>query len=129
MKLTIDRSTWLRGEGPNASRLLREADGKMCCVGFLGLACGLTKEQLLEKTTVAQLVKTAAYKPSPEHPVSLDDMYRPHFDFVRGLTVAANSDVANDLYNANDETLISEATRETSLAVLFAKIGVEVEFV
>lgn len=33
-KLIIDRSRWLRGEGCDASYLLRPADNKMCCLGF-----------------------------------------------------------------------------------------------
>ena len=39
--LKIDRRTWLRGEGASQSFLLREADGKMCCLGFACLAAGL----------------------------------------------------------------------------------------
>jgi hypothetical protein len=34
MKLTVDRKTWLRGEGDRVSRLLRPSDGQMCCLGF-----------------------------------------------------------------------------------------------
>lgn len=41
MKLTIDRSKWLRGD-PN-SMLLRPTDGRMCCLGFLGLALPVGK--------------------------------------------------------------------------------------
>lgn len=38
-KLVIDRAKWGRGA------LVRD-DGKMCCLGFLGLACGLTKKEM-----------------------------------------------------------------------------------
>ena len=46
MKLVIDRATWLRGEGHEQSYLLRECDGKMCCLGFFALACGLHPERI-----------------------------------------------------------------------------------
>lgn len=41
MKLVIDRTMWLRGEGADCSKLLRSSDGKMCCLGFLCLAHGM----------------------------------------------------------------------------------------
>lgn len=46
MNLVIDRKRWLRGEGSQNSKLLRPIDGKMCCLGFYGLACGLSAEHL-----------------------------------------------------------------------------------
>lgn len=46
--LVIDRSIWLRGEGEDESRLLRVADGKMCCVGIYLAACGVPSSQLEE---------------------------------------------------------------------------------
>ena len=39
---TINRKKWLRGEGDDDSRLLRSTDNKMCCLGFLGKACGIS---------------------------------------------------------------------------------------
>jgi hypothetical protein len=47
---TVKRSQWLRGEGGYYSRLLRESDKKMCCLGFLAKACGATDEQILNKS-------------------------------------------------------------------------------
>jgi hypothetical protein len=44
--LVIERERWLRGEGHGRSQLLRKRDGKMCCLGFFGLACGLDASQL-----------------------------------------------------------------------------------
>lgn len=42
--LTIDRRRWKRGN-PDDSTLLTET-GQMCCLGFLGRACGLSPDQL-----------------------------------------------------------------------------------
>ena len=46
-KFVVDRSKWLRGEGFQDSFLLRPADDKQCCIGFLAGACGFTKEHIL----------------------------------------------------------------------------------
>lgn len=45
---TVKRSKWLRGEGHGNSYLLRPNDGKMCCLGFLGIACGAEKEDIFD---------------------------------------------------------------------------------
>lgn len=44
--LVIQRTKWLRGE--HESFLLRD-DGKMCCLGFLGMKCGLSEEDIYEE--------------------------------------------------------------------------------
>lgn len=45
----IDLKTWLRGEGEEASRLLRPSDLKRCCLGFLGRACGIDDAYMFDK--------------------------------------------------------------------------------
>lgn len=42
-KLVIKRSMWGYVDGPDSlsSALIRGEDGKMCCLGFLGVACGV----------------------------------------------------------------------------------------
>ena len=45
-KLVIDRTRWLRGEGPEESALLRPTDNKMCCLGFDALRRGLTSDEI-----------------------------------------------------------------------------------
>ncbi len=42
----IDRATWLHGEGSLGSYLLRPSDGKMCCLGFLAKASGVSQTDL-----------------------------------------------------------------------------------
>jgi hypothetical protein len=46
LKFTVDRKRWLRGEGERNSLLLRESDGKMCCLGFACLAAGHTESDI-----------------------------------------------------------------------------------
>lgn len=43
-KLTINRRTWLRGEGSEESYLRRAEDGKMCCLGFAAIQLGKLSE-------------------------------------------------------------------------------------
>lgn len=109
MRFTIDRKTWLRGEGCDASFLLR-SDGKKCCMGFYGLALGLTEVQLLSQRSprgVAQWPK----------------------DWTKGRL----ADLMR-VFELNDAELGepgigSEEERERRIRSLFGKHGVEVEFV
>jgi len=51
--LTIQMSKWMRGN--QQSVLLSETTGKMCCLGFDALACGLLSEEILEMDTPCQV--------------------------------------------------------------------------
>ena len=46
--LTIDRAKWLRGEDSVDTYLLRQRDGKMCCLGFLCLAAGFSRRDITD---------------------------------------------------------------------------------
>lgn len=111
MKLTIDRPTWLRGEGGDASALLREKDGKMCCLGFYALACGMEKEDIVGRGGPRSVTMTTD-TPLPEQMQWL--MCGP----------AEHSGDATALMVENDNH-----AKEERIAELFAKHGVEVEFV
>jgi hypothetical protein len=113
-RLTIDRQTWLRGEGFAKSFLLRPSDGKMCCLGFLGRdVCGL----------------------SPEH---LEGKKSPGFDFdlteewtqVSSLiTYAFESIDLIKLMTINDDSSRSDSQREVALTDIFAKHDIQVKFI
>lgn len=49
MKLVIDRQKWIRGEMVKRSFLIRPEDGKSCCLGFLGCAIGISRDNLWGK--------------------------------------------------------------------------------
>lgn len=51
-RVVVDRSKWLRGEGSYKSRLLRPADGRMCCMGSAALAKGLSKDEIRDVQSV-----------------------------------------------------------------------------
>ena len=51
---TIDRKSWVRGEGISFSSLLR-TDGKRCCLGFFCSSLGIPDEELLERGQPSRL--------------------------------------------------------------------------
>jgi hypothetical protein len=119
-KLTIDRNTWLRGEGGDDSFLLREVDGKQCCLGFLGFACGATRKQLIGART-----------PSVSRVLDIFNKDLGKFLFVSDHWNEFSKD-AEELMYINDrlpEYFSSETEREKQLTEIFARNGIEIEFV
>lgn len=47
--VTLNPDTWYRGGIPEESRLLRPLDGKMCCLGFAALDCGVSREAVYNR--------------------------------------------------------------------------------
>ena len=120
MKLIIDRSKWLRGEGAEKSALLRPEDGKLCCLGFYAQVCGIEAEAMSGASTPTDV---------PDH----DGMWGPSadwlFDHEYGDVSADCHRLmkCNDYFSIFDE--INEEDRERDIAAIFAQYGVEVEFV
>jgi hypothetical protein len=109
MKLVIDRTKWLRGEGYSVSKLLRSSDHKMCCIGFLCADLGIPESELLD---------VAGSHSQP-------------FSCELPLWLAVRKDTESDLqqaYNINDE-IFPDAEREQRLTEIFARHDVEVEFI
>lgn len=118
-KFVIERERWFRGRD-NARLLVNVATdspdfGKMCCLGFFGIACGIDPEQLLGMG-------------SPE-----DRKEEPWSSWVLRENdetgYVEDSRSINSLIAVNDDRKISDAARESRITELFAKHGVEVEFV
>lgn len=116
-KFTVDRRTWLRGEGGVSSKLMRSSDGKMCCLGFLGEACGLTKTALRDNGDFTDLSRPLIAE-IPQELVKRGDH----------VGLYSNTEIATQLMNLNDETGIDDIERERSLTCIFAQIGLTVEF-
>lgn len=115
--LVIDRSKWLRGK--RNGRLLRD-DGMMCCLGFLGVSCGIAPEQMLGLMRPdSEAVATA---PWPEWLMSPNQTA----GWDGGERCSAEAEL---LMGRNDDDDIEEAERERLVAAVFAKHGVEVRFV
>ena len=60
--VVITRSTWLRGDR-RRSKLYNPELGKMCCVGFMCLAKGITKEEMTNVSGVGSLVDSRGMSP------------------------------------------------------------------
>lgn len=114
MKLIIDRKRWLRGEGPGPSRLLREEDNKMCCLGFYSLAKGATEAQIYGLRVPNQSKELCKLMP---------ELIRTDNGTV------LSSDNTLELMVYNDCRIHAEVTRESKIKEHFKNIGVEVEFI
>ena len=119
MKFIVDRKKWYRGRGVVKSKLLR-VDGKMCCIGFVGIQCGIEPSLLLNKGTVEK--------------VSLPRSLWPTW-FFSSVDNTLDGDapwICSDLnraYEINDATYLTDAEREARLRAIFASHGDEIVFV
>lgn len=125
MKLTIDRSRWLRGD-PQTSALL-DAAGRQCCLGFFMSACGVDDADI-EDWGLPCETPVAEERRLPEQAKWLVNEYTED-DEPQPLLHVVDSTTVSKLIEANDASLRSEADREAQIADLFAVHGVNVEFV
>jgi hypothetical protein len=105
VKFTVYRDKWARGE---VSRLLAPT-GRMCCLGFLGSACGATNNQLMDQT-------------------GPDDLCHVGWPEVLLDSSRNNSGLTRLIINVNDGPGLKDAHRELRLTELFASGGIEVSF-
>jgi hypothetical protein len=144
MKLVIDRSMWLHGEGivGGESSLLRTRDGKRCCLGFYCAALGVPDEDLADRPMPSAIVNGRRREPGTSRLYETGaHLMRPqHIERLGWLVAKADARVIVDdvqnLANLNDANVddrnsrvLDEAQRERDIAAVFAKHDVEVEFV
>lgn len=109
----VDRSTWLRGEGTEASKLLRAIDSKMCCLGSACLKAGLKEQQIIDQgspwlvSNVLQLVLSGYF----------------------GSGFYQTGDNLIPLMKVNDNMEISDIEREAELIRLGPAAGILFQFV
>lgn len=106
----IDRALWARGgvqgnQGHGSTSLLN-SNGTMCCLGFLGETCGVSREKLIN-TSLPESLPAEDLKLFP----------RVH-----------NKDWG-PFIGANDTRALSEAYRESKLRALAKKNGFRFRFV
>lgn len=119
-KLVINRSRWLRGEGYLKSRLYRESDGKMCCVGFY---CEHVTGQPppMESRVVDGVMAVPAWMRPKIGLRKYSSWGPPHLNSEENVEYA--------LYTINDAENIDDETREAWLIEGFKLGGIEVTFV
>lgn len=118
MKLKIDRAKWHTGrygddkpEDVGAVALLN-SQGFMCCLGFLGLACGYQPSDLDDKG----------------EPQNLDDLEKWPESIIDEETWN-DTDLAGRLMETNDDHNDTDEAREGRVTELMAEGDIEVEFV
>ena len=116
-KFTVRREDWYRGKGDRESRLMRPEDHKMCCLGFYALANGYKPGEIENRCFPSDLTM-GENEPLPDTMDWLLDMY-PDTEQEYELLIG----------NINDDPDSSEQERERDLTRMFAKHGVQVEFV
>ncbi len=99
MRFKVDRRTWYRGKGAAGSKLLRESDGKMCCLGSVALQCGVKKEAIKNIAIPANIPKGKKLLPE---------------------WVVKN---CSDAMICNDKPSISDDKREARLKKIFKEHG------
>lgn len=117
MNFKIDRKLWLRGEGATKSALIREADGKMCCLGFFGIACGLSVNDLMGQKQPSDV---------KGYPSWLMSTYTNEFDKLNHTGCSMD---CHNLMSNNDTDGIDDNERERRIISSFANNDVQVEFV
>lgn len=126
-KFTVVESKWLRGKrnpsGEEASSCLENLQGEKCCMGFLAEACGVPED-----------VRRRAHYFSTQVVEPYDDLLpaelRPRPSaWGFGKDPRSHGEIATEIYYTNDTTDFTDEERKEKLKELFAKAGVEVEFV
>ena len=120
MKVVVKRSEWLRGEGASSSSLYRPNDGHRCCLGFVGLACGLTDSDMRNVDTPQNLGNSLIPKIMERTKLLEKSKYG------KGIR---DTQICAELMAINDETQKSEEYREARITELGKMVGIEFEFV
>lgn len=109
----IDRNFWSRGLGGSS---LLDGDGQMCCLGFYGLACGMTFDSI-ESMAYPSSVKKKTPKQIgwlfEDSPFISDDEKKNQYA----------------LADINDRRDVKNYERERKIKRRFARNGIEVNFI
>lgn len=136
MELTINRPNWLRGEGDQVSSLLRPEDNKMCCLGFLSLTCGFTRDEIRNRMNPNSLTNSYHGHNSVKGVIMLKEAHEILPQHMRWLVsgelcslgdIAQNSRECMEIMRVNDESGFSN--RESEITRIFAEHDIQVTFV
>ena len=115
-KLVIDTKTWARGKRKQITYLLGP-DGKQCCLGFLGSACGIFDDKL--EGAVAPSCVLSEAKSWPAGLIENVNDY-----WLRDTPWTDEAVTLNDM----DNRKISFAERTKKLRAHFKKFGIKLIF-
>jgi hypothetical protein len=127
VKLEINRAEWLRGDNMH-SCLLRERDSKRCCLGIYGRALGIPDRFMLEE--VEPVRWEADSRDGDEFNAGRNEAGQlwPSWLCLPAGFRASRTDEQR-IIEVNDDPDLDEPERETAIASIFARHGVEVAFV
>lgn len=118
--VVIDRKQWYRGQGDTNSCLLiprgKADEGKMCCLGSVCLAAGLTKADIRGKRTPESL--------GPDAQVRVLTLFEA-FEHCPGNYM---SEVTGEMIKVNDDESIQDAEREERIIRLGKNVGFNISF-
>ena len=152
MKLLIDRLRWARG-GNNGNAALLNEDGNMCCLGFLAIEMGLTRDDIdgvgdfsddfggkSEERGIVDIVKNDPAKFAAVCTVETECGETDEYEYISPTDFHGHATQLNDAsvrevgvevakYSPAQGPIInSEARREEKLIELFAKEDIQLEF-
>lgn len=116
IKVVIDRKKWCRGGkgGKGGKSALVNGLKNMCCLGFLGAACGFSKvEMYLVPTPEAMKIEDERSK----WPELICDPF------------GYNTSITEKLIDVNDDSILKERTREKNIITLGKKAGINFQFI
>lgn len=125
IELRIDRKKWVRGGNGETQLLNRE--GRMCCIGFLCRAVGLSKDEIERYPVVGDLIRSRPQETDSQRNARIQSYQ------AAGILKAGKAprDPAwiNRCYDLNDDGSIVDEERERKLIKTFAdKAGVTLKF-
>lgn len=135
--LVIDRSKWGCGSVKKRelfkimgkTAMLNSKTGKMCCLGFDAVACGVSKEHLKDVGEPCDVADVIAESINEKIQNERPDDYLYHVD-IPGLTRDGNNTgFSDDAIGVNDDNEITQEEREQQLISLFKKKGTVLSFV
>lgn len=118
-RFVVRREKWMRGLNKYDTRLLDD-DGKMCCLGFVCVQCGMAPETIHDLGTPEDVASYDCGSPEPVTGVL------GFYDDERGRW--CDNALTRDAISINDDGDIDDAERERRLSELFAKHGYEMVF-
>lgn len=142
-EFTINRAKWLVPETSNQKSCLLAADKKMCCLGQLAIASGLTPRKIKNIDSILGLELKAKYNSEKFRAFveKFDGLLdASNYDDLKNSRVAFNLMALNDtrvggqfeyMFKNGNEKVIkvkSQEYKEDLLTKEFAKIGIKVNF-
>lgn len=111
----IDRRKWLRGESDESfdSFLLREDDGKMCCLGFFAKSCGLKNDDI-------------GNTQAPDNRIKKHKEKFPKWFFEKNHQKSKD---LQSLIDINDDESIEDEIRENIIKHIFKSHNINVKFI